>query len=144
MNPLKTMEERLKAWTPRRPSPGLKRRLFGVGGSRLSTAFSAQVSDAASSEAAEVAFRAGWLAPTFAAFVIGFFMVVEPGSRRSWVSSADLGTMMAFSQPELSSYYGAGDHAPHNTWGTATLESTKPGTSLSTQLRFFATNSVKH
>ncbi len=67
-----SLETQLRSWTPRRPSAGLERRLFGraVAAPRAST-------------------HLGWLAPATACLLFAFVLVHQPGSGKPSRASQD-------------------------------------------------------
>ncbi len=67
-----SLETQLRSWTPRRPSAGLERRLFG----RVAAAPRASI-------------QLGWLAPVTACLLFAFVLVHQPGSGKPSHASQD-------------------------------------------------------
>ncbi|MBL9166535.1 MAG: hypothetical protein JNN07_02200 [Verrucomicrobiales bacterium] len=127
-NDLKSIEAILASWTPRRPSPALKDRIFGPKPEK---------------DPVEVGFRMTWLAPASVAFVATFLALGQTPS--TLTLSPRLA--QAISDPELASYMAA--HSPHNSFDNTvgsidvSFSSTTPPSTLSTHMSLLGTNSVR-
>src|SRR5262245_15666512 len=110
MNDWSQLEKQLRSWKPRRPSPGLKARLFPQATAQAAEEFS-------------WANALHWLAPAMAVLCLSTFMLArQPGiflapSAAGHVVSAD---------------YAAAEPGDHNIWPRATFEWTNSSGSTST------------
>ncbi len=134
MNPL---ENRLRSWTPRAPSPNLEAKLFGQpqpAEARREPAPRARMHQPAAWH---------WLAPAMAVFVFGLFISGSNGSLHH-LDSDDFPsalTKAALKQPGYSTYYAAVRHSENNTL-RSTFEWTNDSHSLRTAPPMAQTNSV--
>ena len=112
MNDWNPLENRLRSWKPRAPSPSLKARLFG---------------EAAPAPAREEwSLRPSawhWLAPAMAMFLLGMFIVGRneaglAGTTEAWLDGSFL------DQPHLVAYSSATHHSEANSLPVTTFPST--------------------
>jgi hypothetical protein len=113
------LENELRSWTPRAPSPDLKARLFGAR-STLAEA------GAATSGVALRPFTWNWLAPSMALVCLGMLLTSQQHGMLHGTHGSD-----ALYQPDLSTYYVSVRHSENNT-PMAGLEWTNHGVALST------------
>lgn len=122
----------MESWTPRRPSPTLKARIFGPEAS------------ATTLDATLFGFDMNWrlFATASAAFLILLIMAGAHPSTLTRLSSGNLSTL-ALSQPDFASYLG--NHSPHNNLALndASFASTSPAPNLSTHPSLLGTNTVR-
>ena len=129
-NDLKSAEAILESWTPRRPSQGLRSRIFGA-------------KPKVDTEPSEAGYQLSWLAPVSVAFLATFLAMGQSAT------SLSLPPMLsqAISEPGLASYMVA--HSPHNSFDNTvgsidiSFSSTTPHGSLSTHVSLLGTNTVR-
>ena len=126
MNDLSQLETRLRSWTPRRPSAGLKTRIFESG--------AAVIDDVAEPIVRRLpAWQ--WLAPSMAVFVVAMMSWGE-GPHSSFISSSQSLSASAWRDPQL-----AASQVENNIWPVATFHWTNDRQNLSTAAPVFVTNS---
>lgn len=122
----------MESWTPRRPSPTLKARIFG------------SEATAAPLESTLFGLDMNWrfLATATAAFLMLLILAGAHPSTLTRLSSGNLSTL-ALSQPDFASYLG--NHSPHNNLALndASFASTTPAPTLSTHPSLLGTNTVR-
>lgn len=122
------MDAILRSWTPRRPSRGLKARIFGAKTER---------------DPGDAGFELTWLAPVSVAFMATFLAL---GQNPTALPLPPL-MQQAISQPGLASYMVA--HSPHNSFDNTvgsidvSFSSTTPPGTLSTHISLLGTNTVR-
>lgn len=122
----------MRSWTPRRPSAGLKARIFGA------ATLEAEREIAIAPRAAMPAWQ--WLAPAMAVFVVAMMSWTD-SARRSFISSTETLGAGAWRSPELAAYSSAAQ-IENNVWPVATFNWTNDRQSLSTAAPVLATNST--
>jgi hypothetical protein len=130
-NPL---ENQLRSWTPRAPSPSLKARLFGQPQKQ-------EASAAAQRRREPAAWH--WLAPAMAVFVFGLFIYGSNGALHHYDSDNYPSALAAaaLTQPDYSTYYASVRHSGNNAL-RSTFEWTNESHSLKTAPPMAQTNSV--
>lgn len=122
------MDAILSSWTPRRPSRGLKDRIFGA---------------KAEKDPADTGFELTWLAPVSVAFMATFLAL---GQNPTSLPLPPL-LLQAISEPGLATYMVA--HSPHNSFDNTvgsidvSFSSTTPTGTLSTHVSLLGTNTVR-
>lgn len=123
-----SLEELLASWTPRKPSPALRRRIFGA---------------PAEPEPMFSALRLQWLAPVGLSLGIAVMTIGYNPDTLTGISS-ELRASNALSEPAFSSYMTT--HSLHNALalnGEASFPSTTPVSFPSTQPSLSGTNRLK-
>lgn len=117
------LENQLRSWTPRAPSPKLEARLFGA-------------AEAAEARAGHPAGRAAWhwLAPAMAMFMLCLFVAGRsPGGLGA---GQDMLAQFAMTEPERATHYA------NNSVQRTSFDWTNGGPSLTTPLPVSRTNSL--
>jgi hypothetical protein len=127
-NPL---ENQLRSWAPRAPSPSLKARLF---------AHPALSETPAADRRGQKAAAWHWLAPAMAVFVFGLFLFGNNGALHDSDPYAAVAAA-ALTQPDYSTYYASVRHSGNNAL-RSTFEWTNESHSLKTAPPMAQTNSV--
>ncbi len=120
MNELNQIESQLVSWKPRRPSPGLQRRLFPK-----STGFVPVLAGLAIGR---------WLAPAMALFVLCAVYLSESPEflPENYSSSLTLMATASLDHPNLGTLYAADRANERNIWAASVFEWTNTGQSVST------------
>jgi hypothetical protein len=130
MTELKLLENRLRGWKPRRPSPSLKARLFAPPGGPA--------------EEVHASVAWGWLAPALATFVAGMVMFGRhPGGLGEFQPSLSPAVMAsaALSHPQMAAYYASDGPVERNAL-TRTFAWTNRERSVSTPPFALSTNGL--
>jgi hypothetical protein len=122
MNDWNRLENQLRSWKPRQPSPGLKARLFPNGSAGVESELS-------------WATALHWFAPALAVLCLSTFMLARPPGNFTVPSALSL----------VSCDYVAAAPGDHNIWPRATFDWTNSSGSTSTtpSLDFLSTNNSK-
>lgn len=115
MNSPDPLEPLLSAWTPRRPSPGLKRRLFGTAAATLSPA--------------------AWLQfapPAFAAVALTVTLTLHPNRLESSIRDLGYSTNLALG----AAHHSAAFQSAHNSLSAASFTWTNAALAPSTNASF--------
>ena len=127
------VEERLRSWAPRAPSPKVKDRLFGQ---PAAPAAAALLEETPVHPAAW-----HWVAPAMAVFVFGLFL--------SGRAPVDLGpapallAQSALAEPARAAYYADAHHSGNNAVQVMTFDWTNAGHSLTTTVPVAGTNRLR-
>ena len=141
MKELNQLENRLRSWIPRSPSPNLRSRLFPLQGAELETA--AAATERSPAKPADLRWQ--WLAPAMALFIVSmtFFSRHSTGFTPFIASpAASLVATVALNEPHLATYYAAATHSEHNVWPITTFEWTNGSHTLSTAPPVLRTNGL--
>ena len=130
------LENQLRSWTPRAPSPNLKARLF-------EQPLPGEATGTVAQERVHAPAAWHWLAPAMAVFLFGLFISGSNGSFHHLDSDGfpSALTKAALKQPGYSTYYASVRHSENNTL-RSTFEWTNDSHSLRTAPPMAQTNSV--
>ena len=136
MNHLNPLENQLRSWTPRAPSPSVKARLFDP-------PLPANTSGAAVVARTREPSAWHWLAPAMAVFVFGLFISGSNGAFHPLDGDNYPSALAhaALTQPDYSTYYASVRHSDNNAL-RSTFEWTNDSHSLRTTPPMAQTNSV--
>ena len=140
MNQLNPLENQLRSWTPRSPSPSLRAKLFPNPANEVGAGAKPAREERPCAPAAW-----HWLAPAMAVFVLGLFISGTNGTMHQ-MDGDPLGTALvqaALNHKDYSTYYASGRHSENNTL-RSTFEWTNGSRSLRTTPPMAQTNSVMH
>ena len=131
MNDWTQLENQLRSWKPRRPSPNVKARLFP---------------QSAPAEP-EISWPAvwAWLAPATALVLLaGLVLTKDARALDGWSRGTPTGLVAAavFDSPTLVTYVSPKRHSSLNAWTGATFEWTNDAASLTTAPPFLQTNGM--
>ena len=142
MSHLNPLENKLRSWTPRDPSPALRKRLFKQ---PLPEASLFGAGSVATWNALPRWFQPDtwhWLAPAMAVFVLGMFVFGQSrGGLHQFDGSSHLTAAAAWELPGMAPYYASVRHSENNTL-RSTFEWTNDSRSLTTSPPMTPTNSV--